>query len=347
MALFIAFFAAAIGGFITLVLRLLYNLSSLPVWIVPLIAAIAAGSAFTVDDQYGFYTLIGLFILTAVLFITAFFYQFFSGLKERFIEEQQKSQSTPKTILKFVASGLLLLIFYGALVYGPIAFVGLFLLIFIISWLKPTTKGQFFKLQQILPTSKIRSLAMGLVEVEGKVSSSKQVTAPLSKEKCIAYYYTVHEVSRDSDGDKHYRLISTSEEYLPFEITDDTGTVSVVPDGLELVSFSPSAEQEYGGRSYTEYALFNNDKMMLIGAASELDNRVVIVKDRVKNILAISPVTKVSMWNKSRPLVNTALVFCGTTAFLIAIILTIPYSFDGHTLTLNFWQSPFFSWLKP
>ncbi|MFV0549913.1 MAG: hypothetical protein ACK5M5_14535, partial [Limnobaculum xujianqingii] len=155
-----------------------------------------------------------------------------------------------------------------------------------------------------------------------------------------------HAVSRDSEGDTHYRLIATAEEYLPFEITDDTGTVSVVPDGLELVSFSPSAEQEYGGRSYTEYALFNNDKMMLIGAANEQDNRVVIVKDRVKNILAISPVTKVSMWNKSRPLVNTALVFCGTTAFLIAIILTIPYSFDGHTLTLNFWQSPFFSWLK-
>ncbi|WP_154667010.1 hypothetical protein [Chania multitudinisentens] len=347
MAFFIAFFAAAVGGFITLVLRLLYERTALPVWAIPLVAAIIAGSAFTVNEQYGFYVLVGLFVLTFVLFQVAFFYRSFSGLRERFIKERQKNQSMLKTILKFVGSLLVVVIFYGALVYGPIAFVGVILLSVIISWLTPTTKGQFFKLQQILPTSKIRSLAMGLVEVEGIVSASEQVTAPLSKKKCIGYYYAQYEISTDSDGDRHYHLLSVAEKYQPFKITDDTGGVAVVPDGLELVSFTPSAEEERGGRRYTEYALFNNERVMLIGAANERNNQVVIIKDTVKDILAISPVTSVSRWNRSRPLVNTALMFCGVAAFLIAVILTIPYTFDGHILTLNFWQSPFFSWLKP
>lgn len=347
MVFFILFFAAVIGGFITLVLRVLYRFTALPVWFAPLVAAIVAGSTtFATNVEYGFYVLIGLFILTFVLSLAVFIYSFFSGLKQRFIEERQKSQSTLKTVTKFVASLLVVAIFWGTLTYGPIAFAGLVLLVLIFTWLTPATRVKFFKLQQILPTSRIRSLAMGLVEVEGRVTASEQIVAPLSKKQCIGYRYDKYEVSRDSDGDKHYHLLSTTEKYLPFEITDSSGSVSVIPDGLELVSFSPLVVEDSGYR-YTEHTLFNNEKVMLIGNASEQNSRVVIVKDAGKDILALSPVTRVSQWNKSRPLVNRALVFCSVTAFMIAVILTIPYTFDGHILTLNFWQSPFFSWIKP
>lgn len=345
MIFFMAIFGAALGGFTTVILNSLYKFGIKPFWIIPILTASLGCVMGSIDEQYGFFSIVGLFGLNILLFLLRFFYEFLSDIKETIKDEKRKNTSNVKIFLKFLFSFLFIISGFILLAFGPVAIFGVIFLILIVSKFLPSTKGTFFKLQQILPTSKIRSLAMGLVEVEGKVVAKEQIESPLSKTPCIGYRYTIDSVSRDSDGKRSYHQLSADEEYRPFEISDNTGTVTVIPDGLTLVSFSVFYEDESSSRRKREYVLLDGQEMMLIGAATAKDDRVVIAKDITKNILAISPVTQVAQWNKSLPLINSLLAFTGTAALLIAIILSVPYTFDGHTLTLMFNQSPFFSWL--
>ncbi|MEB3376208.1 hypothetical protein SFC43_34840 [Bacteroides sp. CR5/BHMF/2] len=47
------------------------------------------------------------------------------------------------------------------------------------------------RLQAILPTSPIRSVAMGLAEVEGNVVLKESLLAPIGDTECVAYQYEV------------------------------------------------------------------------------------------------------------------------------------------------------------
>ena len=46
-----------------------------------------------------------------------------------------------------------------------------------------------FQLMNDTPTSKIRSMAMGLVEIKGKASAKKYLNAPFSRDECVYYKY--------------------------------------------------------------------------------------------------------------------------------------------------------------
>ncbi|WP_340617741.1 hypothetical protein [Xenorhabdus entomophaga] len=226
-------------------------------------------------------------------------------------------------------------------------FAGFFIVVGLLIWRQKTPKKQFLKLQQMLPTSKISSMAMGLVEVQGKAIAEKQKlrTAPLSKRKCIAYHYTVHQETKDSAGKKDYKTINNETKCAPFKIQDETGSASVITDGLSLLSLPPTCKYEKGNMRYVERAIFNHDTIMLIGSAAEKDNQVVIQKDIENDILAASPIESVKHWNKYHPLKKSALTFIVIAVFLSAIVLAIPYEYNGQTLTLMFNKSLLLSWL--
>ncbi|MBD2783092.1 hypothetical protein ID858_09475 [Xenorhabdus sp. DI] len=226
-------------------------------------------------------------------------------------------------------------------------FIGFFIVVGILVWLQKTSKKQFFKLQKMLPASKIGSMAIGLVKIKGQAIAEKQKlrTAPLSKKKCIAYHYTVHKEAKDSDGKKYYKTITDETRCAPFKIQDDTGSVAVMTDGLSLISLPPTCKYEKGNMRYVERAIFSYDTIMLIGAAAEKNNHIVIQKDIENDILAACPVGSVVHWNKYHPLKKSALTFAITAIFLSAIVLSIPYEYNGQVLTLMFNKSPLFSWL--
>ncbi|WP_338804113.1 hypothetical protein WDV76_00045 [Xenorhabdus griffiniae] len=224
---------------------------------------------------------------------------------------------------------------------------GFFIIIGFLIWRQKTPKKQFFKLQQMLPTSKIGSMAMGLVEVQGTAIAEKQKlrTAPLSKRRCIAYHYTVHQETKNSEGKKYYKTITDQTQCAPFKIQDETGSASVITDDLSLISLPPTCKYEKGNMRYVERAIFNHDTIMLIGAAAEKANQIVIQKDIENDILAAAPIKSVKHWNKHYPLKKSALTFIMIAVFLSAIVLTIPYEYNGQALTLMFNKSPLFSWL--
>ncbi len=85
------------------------------------------------------------------------------------------------------------------------------------------------------PTSKIRSLAMGLVEVYGEVvpAQGKILKSPFSNSDCVYCRYTVEEYR--SSGKSHYWAVVNSGEYgTYFFLRDDTGVVLVSPTGAEV-----------------------------------------------------------------------------------------------------------------
>ena len=116
------------------------------------------------------------------------------------------------------------------LIASIVAFVGgivLFILGFI--WLKQK------KLIENIPTSKIRSLAMGLVEIYGAVvpAEGKILKSPFSNKDCVFYDYRIEEY-RQSGKHSQWVTIRNGKDSVPFFLKDDTATVLVEPKEASL-----------------------------------------------------------------------------------------------------------------
>jgi hypothetical protein len=96
--------------------------------------------------------------------------------------------------------------------------------------------GGIFSLKRKLlientPTSKIRSLAMGLVEIYGEVVPAEReiLKSPLTGKDCVYYKYKVEEY-RQSGKSGHWATIRSGEDMVRFFLKDDTGMVLVDPN---------------------------------------------------------------------------------------------------------------------
>lgn len=91
------------------------------------------------------------------------------------------------------------------------------------------------RLIENIPTSKIRSLAMGLVEIVGQVVpvKNKILKSPFSERDCVYYRYTIQEYRR-SGKNSHWVTIKKGERKELFYLKDDTGMVLVDPAGASI-----------------------------------------------------------------------------------------------------------------
>lgn len=137
-----------------------------------------------------------------------------------------------------------------------------------------------------MPTSKIRSIAMGLVEVYGEVIPIKDniLKSPFTNQDCIYYKCTI------TLGKENY----FEEDIIKFYLKDETGTVLVDPTGANF-NLDPSKTFEYHTKRgsappqtiidflkknnfntetylspetiYIEYLIKTRDKLYIIGTA--------------------------------------------------------------------------------
>jgi len=86
------------------------------------------------------------------------------------------------------------------------------------------------RLIENIPTSKIRSIAMGLVEIFGEVIPSKDniLKSPFSETDCVYYKYKIEEL-RSSGKSSHWATIKKGWNYVYFYIKDETGMVLIDP----------------------------------------------------------------------------------------------------------------------
>ena len=84
------------------------------------------------------------------------------------------------------------------------------------------------RLIQNTPTARIRSMAMGLVEINGLVESRSVLSAPFSGHDCA--FWQVDISTRTKNG---WRVVHHNASGHPFFIQDDTGAALVYPQGAE------------------------------------------------------------------------------------------------------------------
>ena len=91
-----------------------------------------------------------------------------------------------------------------------------------------------------IPTSKIRSLAMGLVEIFGKVGictdkkiASVALKSPVNGASCVYYDIKVEEYRR-SGKHSHWATVHHRMCGVPFYVSDNTGRVLVNPNGATV-----------------------------------------------------------------------------------------------------------------
>jgi len=83
------------------------------------------------------------------------------------------------------------------------------------------------------PFSKIRSAAMGLVEVSGMAKGPQTIPAGITGEACY-YYRAIAWQLRGSGNSRQWKKIVDESCYVPFFVDDSTASVLVNPQGAEL-----------------------------------------------------------------------------------------------------------------
>jgi hypothetical protein len=83
------------------------------------------------------------------------------------------------------------------------------------------------------PTSKIRSAALGLVEVNGLAVGPYTIAAPITAKPCF-YYRTKAWEYRQSGKKKEWRLVADENLHVPFYLDDNTGKLLIDPDGADM-----------------------------------------------------------------------------------------------------------------
>jgi len=83
------------------------------------------------------------------------------------------------------------------------------------------------------PASKIRSAAMGLVEVSGLATGPYTLTAPITGVPCYFYRSTAWEWKQQGRNSS-WQKVAEENMHVPFYLDDNTGRVLVNPQGAEL-----------------------------------------------------------------------------------------------------------------
>lgn len=219
-------------------------------------------------------------------------------------------------------------------IYGFILFTG----IVIITFMLPTAQSRFMRYQQTLPTSKIRSMSIGIVELKGKLLSQQQIKAPLSEQQCIGYYYTISREERDKDGHTHYRLIHEEKRCQPFWLKDNTGKVQVDTKNLDFHLLPVNKTVRCGREIKEEYLLEQRTNYLLIGQVVRRGNELVITRDRLRRIFGIAPCGNLQRRSKMNLVLKRARYFIIVTALAMVLILVAPIEVQRHQVVIHLSQ---------
>jgi hypothetical protein len=91
------------------------------------------------------------------------------------------------------------------------------------------------RLVEDIPTSTIRGLAMGIVEVIGIAKSKKILKSPLTSTDCVFYKYLIEEYVRRGKSKHWIPHLKGDSSLIPFYIEDGTGEILVLPLGARYI----------------------------------------------------------------------------------------------------------------
>lgn len=323
--IFLMLFSLGIALFQTVIFSGLYNLK-FPDWLFFVVSPSLVGISFLLDAKYPFAVILVLFVSLFLFAIIGMIYSAIKSSKEERIKTENfnRIHNIPPTppkdkLLGFVVLAGVIGAFYWLAVSENLKLLLLIIpgLILVSTLFFPSNKSKFLKMQSILPTSKVNTIAMGLVEIEGDLEEIEPIISPHFNKPCIGYYYKIEkESTTDDEGRTTYSTIFSEIKTGKFKIKDETGSVIVDGEGLEY--FFDRIDNQKGGKiRHSETYLKNNDYMLLIGYAASDEGDVIIKKESAETIFGVAIPRSISFRNKYRPLLNSFLA----TLFFISLIL--------------------------
>ncbi|MBN1824086.1 MAG: hypothetical protein JW803_07190 [Endomicrobiales bacterium] len=134
------------------------------------------------------------------------------------------------------------------------------------------------------PTSKIRSVAMGLCEVSGTAREKSPLKSKITYADCVLYKFLIEREVRSSRGRRSWVTISSGVSTHYFYIDDGTGKILVDPLDAELM-MEPDyrhVDISHGVKTrYTEWYIGNGDPVYVIGCVGKFRDCVSDRKDRL------------------------------------------------------------------
>lgn len=93
------------------------------------------------------------------------------------------------------------------------------------------------RVQQLIrntPTARVRSMAIGLVEVNGTVTPRSRTIAPFSSRPCVWWGVEVQTLSSKSkSGSRSWHTVHRAASGRPFYLRDESGVALVYPEGAD------------------------------------------------------------------------------------------------------------------
>ena len=142
------------------------------------------------------------------------------------------------------------------------------------------------RLIENIPTSKVRSIAMGLVELQGTAIPELLLTGPYTKTPCVFYHIIIERLVRHRNSSNWVKEFDIKTE-IPFFIHDETGSVVIDPRGADtdLPLRYTSIE---GNMRYKEYNIMEKEPIYVLGTArrtESLDEKIHReVEERIREI---------------------------------------------------------------
>ena len=139
-----------------------------------------------------------------------------------------------------------------------------------------------------MPTSKVRSIAMGIVEIYGAVKpyEGRLLKSPLLQKACIYYDMMIQEM-RGSGKNAHWVTIRSATDMIPFILEDETGKVLVDPKGSKVdfkkdLDYTTGFGNDYLPLTAKEYMKNNNlmsETFLGIGKSIKCTETIISPKD--------------------------------------------------------------------
>ncbi|WP_346881900.1 hypothetical protein [uncultured Algibacter sp.] len=334
--IFLAVFSMGIALFYTLLMYAFYNENFKPKWLFFVVNPSLIIITKLIASHTVFFVFGCLFVLTFLLFFVGAIYKgiktSIKSIKKR--SKKEKASSIAYSIIKNILIVLLAII--GMFLMGPYMFIFIFIYAGFSGFKKFNAKNNFLNIQANTPTSKIASMAMGIVELVGHVEMQEPLITRIGKKPCIGYRYKIERRHRNSDGKDSYSIITDEVTCNPFILEDSTGRVQVNPEDIQFEWVEEDDSYSSSGKRYTQYVLYDNDNILLIGKANSKGNQVFIENDAIRNVFALAPFSKITMWNRYKPLLNSFLSFMAILVICIGFILIMDVELVENTLKFSF-----------
>ncbi len=91
-----------------------------------------------------------------------------------------------------------------------------------------------YRLLADLPRMPIRSVAMGLVEIQGLAVPDRIILSPITRTSCLHFKVEIQAVEKEKGGHTNLASVGTDTGWARFYLQDDTGKILVDPEGADL-----------------------------------------------------------------------------------------------------------------